>query len=357
MQETIERLRTEALAAIHAAADDAALEAVRVGVLGRKGSQTGLLRGLKDLDAEARREAGAALNAAKDELTAALETRQAAIGSSRPVVSSGYDLTLPGRAPAPTGSRHPLLTVLESICDIFHGMGFSRDDGPEVELDYYNFTALNFPDDHPARDIQDTFYISDKVLLRTQTSPVQVRMMERNEPPLACVFPGRVYRNENADASHSSEFFQIEGLVVDRAVSMSDLKDTVDTFVMNFFGGSAATRFRPHYFPFTEPSVEVDVGYTIEKGQRVIGGSGDAPGGGWMEVLGSGMVNRRVIENCGLDPDEWQGFAFGTGVDRLAMLKYGMNDLRAFFDGDLRWLRHYGFSALDVPTLSGGVGA
>jgi len=337
MQETIERLRTEALAAIHAAADDAALEAVRVGVLGRKGSQTGLLRGLKDLDAEARREAGAALNAAKDELTAALETRQAAIGSSRPVVSSGYDLTLPGRAPAPTGSRHPLLTVLESICDIFHGMGFSRDDGPEVELDYYNFTALNFPDDHPARDIQDTFYISDKVLLRTQTSPVQVRMMERNEPPLACVFPGRVYRNENADASHSSEFFQIEGLVVDRAVSMSDLKDTVDTFVMNFFGGSAATRFRPHYFPFTEPSVEVDMQCIMCGGK----GCGVCKQSGWLEIMGAGMVHPNVFRAAGYPDDRYTGFAFGMGIDRIAMLKYGISDIRLLYENDLRFLNQF----------------
>ncbi|MBK7046074.1 MAG: phenylalanine--tRNA ligase subunit alpha [bacterium] len=337
MQETIERLRTEALAAIHAAADDAALEAVRVGVLGRKGSLTGLLRGLKDLDAEARREAGAALNAAKDELTAALETRQAAIGSSRPVVSSGYDLTLPGRAPAPTGSRHPLLTVLESICDIFHGMGFSRDDGPEVELDYYNFTALNFPDDHPARDIQDTFYISDKVLLRTQTSPVQVRMMERNEPPLACVFPGRVYRNENADASHSSEFFQIEGLVVDRAVSMSDLKDTVDTFVMNFFGGSAATRFRPHYFPFTEPSVEVDMQCIMCGGK----GCGVCKQSGWLEIMGAGMVHPNVFRAAGYPDDRYTGFAFGMGIDRIAMLKYGISDIRLLYENDLRFLNQF----------------
>ena len=337
MQETIERLRTEALAAIHAAADDAALEAVRVGVLGRKGSLTGLLRGLKDLDAEARREAGAALNAAKDELTAALETRQAAIGSSRPVVSTGYDLTLPGRAPAPTGSRHPLLTVLESICDIFHGMGFSRDDGPEVELDYYNFTALNFPDDHPARDIQDTFYISDKVLLRTQTSPVQVRMMERNEPPLACVFPGRVYRNENADASHSSEFFQIEGLVVDRAVSMSDLKDTVDTFVMNFFGGSAATRFRPHYFPFTEPSVEVDMQCIMCGGK----GCGVCKQSGWLEIMGAGMVHPNVFRAAGYPDDRYTGFAFGMGIDRIAMLKYGISDIRLLYENDLRFLNQF----------------
>ena len=337
MQETIERLRTEALAAIEAAADDAALEAVRVSVLGRKGSLTGLLRGLKDLDAEARREAGAALNAAKDELTAALEARQAALGGGRPAASTGFDLTLPGRAPAPFGSRHPLLTVLENICDIFHGMGFSRDDGPEVELDYYNFTALNFPDDHPARDIQDTFYINEKVILRTQTSPVQVRMMEQREPPLACVFPGRVYRNENADASHSSEFFQIEGLVVDRAVSMADLKDTVDTFVRNFFGASAPTRFRPHYFPFTEPSVEVDMQCIICGGK----GCGVCKQSGWLEIMGAGMVHPNVFKAAGYPDDRYTGFAFGMGIDRIAMLKYGITDIRLLYENDLRFLNQF----------------
>ncbi|MBK8166232.1 MAG: phenylalanine--tRNA ligase subunit alpha [bacterium] len=337
MQETIERLRAEALAAIGAAADEAALEAVRVSVLGRKGSLTGLLRGLKDLGDEARREAGAALNAAKDDLNAALTAREAQLGAGRPAASSGYDLTLPGRAPAPSGSLHPLQTVLEEICDIFHGMGFSRDDGPEVELDYYNFTALNFPDDHPARDIQDTFYINDKVLLRTQTSPVQVRMMERREPPLACVFPGRVYRNENADASHSSEFFQIEGLVVDRAVSMADLKDTVDTFVRNYFGASAPTRFRPHYFPFTEPSVEVDMQCILCGGK----GCGTCKQGGWLEIMGAGMVHPNVFRAAGYPDDRYTGFAFGMGIDRIAMLKYGISDIRLLYENDLRFLNQF----------------
>ncbi|MGD9811187.1 MAG: phenylalanine--tRNA ligase subunit alpha, partial [Sphingobium sp.] len=216
---------------------------------------------------------------------------------------------------------------------------------------------------HPARAMHDTFYFPDKdvqgrdMLLRTHTSPVQIRTMTSQEPPIRIIAPGRVYRSDS-DATHTPMFHQIEGLVIDRGIHLGHLKWTLETFLKAFFERDDITlRLRPSYFPFTEPSVEVDVGYTVEKGQRVIGGSGDAPGGGWMEVLGSGMVNRRVIENCGLDPDEWQGFAFGTGVDRLAMLKYGMNDLRAFFDGDLRWLRHYGFSALDVPTLSGGVGA
>jgi phenylalanyl-tRNA synthetase alpha chain len=211
--------------------------------------------------------------------------------------------------------------------------------------------------------MHDTFYFPDRdaqgraMLLRTHTSPVQIRAMTASPPPLRIIAPGRVYRSDS-DATHTPMFHQIEGLVIDKGIHMGHLKWTLETFLKAFFERDDITlRLRPSYFPFTEPSVEVDVGYTQENGQRVIGGSGDAPGGGWMEVLGSGMVHRRVIEACGLDPDEWQGFAFGTGVDRLAMLKYGMNDLRAFFDGDLRWLRHYGFSALDVPTLSGGVGA
>jgi phenylalanyl-tRNA synthetase alpha chain len=337
MKELIDRLRSEALAAIHAADGDAALEAVRVAVLGRKGSLTGLLRGLKDLEGDARRDAGAALNALKDDLTVALDARLADLGGVRPIATQTYDLTLPGRAPAPLGSRHPLLTVLEGICDIFYGMGFRRDDGPEVELDYYNFTALNFPDDHPARDIQDTFYINDKVLLRTQTSPVQVRMMEQNEPPLACIFPGRVYRNENADASHSSEFFQIEGLVVDRAVSLADLKDTVDTFVRNFFGAAAPTRFRPHYFPFTEPSVEVDM-QCVACGGR---GCGVCKQSGWLEIMGAGMVHPNVFRAAGYPDDRYTGFAFGMGIDRIAMLKYGISDIRLLYENDLRFLNQF----------------
>ena len=227
--------------------------------------------------------------------------------------------------------------MLENICDIFHGMGFSRDEGPEVELDYYNFTALNFPDDHPARDIQDTFYFNEKVLLRTQTSPVQVRMMERRDPPLACIFPGRVYRNENADASHSSEFFQVEGLVVDRAVSMADLKDTVDTFVKNFFGASAPTRFRPHYFPFTEPSVEVDMQCILCGGK----GCGVCKQSGWLEIMGAGMVHPNVFKAAGYPDDRYTGFAFGMGIDRIAMLKYGITDIRLLYENDLRFLNQF----------------
>jgi len=259
MQETIDRMRSEGAKRIAALTEVGEIETTRVALLGRKGEVTLLLRGLKDVTPEDRPAMGAELNRLKDEMSALLAEREATLRSALTEVPMDYDLTLPGTAASAVGTMHPLVSVLESICDIFYGMGFSRGDGPEVELDYYNFTALNFPDDHPARDIQDTFYVDKKVCLRTQTSPVQVRHMEMTDPPLARIFPGRVYRNETADASHSSEFFQIEGLVVDTNISMADLKDTVDTFVRNFFGADEPTRFRPHYFPFTEPSVEVDM--------------------------------------------------------------------------------------------------
>jgi len=246
---------------------------------------------------------------------------------------------------------------MDELAEIFADLGFSVATGPEIEDDWHNFSALNIPETHPARAMHDTFYFPDerdghRMLLRTHTSPVQIRAMTGQEPPIRIIAPGRVYRSDS-DATHTPMFHQIEGLVIDRDINLGHLKWTLETFLKAFFErDDIVLRLRPSYFPFTEPSVEIDVGYSMEKGQRVIGGSE-----GWMEVLGSGMVHPNVIRACGLDPAEWQGFAFGTGVDRLAMLKYGMNDLRAFFDGDLRWLRHYGFSALDVPTLSGGVGA
>jgi len=337
MKETIERLRATGLARIETASDVAALEEVRVALLGRKGEVTGLLRGLKDLDPTARPAAGADLNRLKLELEKSLAARTADLAETAPAEGPGWDLTLPGELPAGEGSNHPLINVLEQICDIFYGMGFRRGDGPEVELDYYNFTALNFPDDHPARDIQDTFFIDDKRLLRTQTSPVQVRTMERVDPPLAYVFPGRVYRNENADASHSSEFYQIEGLVVDTAVSLADLKDTVDTFVRRFFGADEPTRFRPHYFPFTEPSVEVDMQCVACRGK----GCGVCGQTGWLEIMGAGMVHPNVFKAVGYPDDAYTGFAFGMGIDRIAMLKYGIDDIRLLYENDLRFLQQF----------------
>jgi phenylalanyl-tRNA synthetase alpha chain len=251
---------------------------------------------------------------------------------------------------------------MDELAEIFADLGFAVATGPEIEDDWHNFTALNFPPDHPARAMHDTFYLepregadgtgAERMLLRTHTSPVQIRTMMTSPPPIRIIAPGRVYRSDS-DATHTPMFHQIEGLVIDRDITLGHLKWTLETFLKAFFErGDIVLRLRPSYFPFTEPSVEVDVGYTLQKGRRVLGGSDH-----WMELLGSGMVHPNVLAACGLDPQQWQGFAFGVGIDRLAMLKYGMDDLRAFFDGDLRWLKHYGFAALDVPTLSGGVGA
>ncbi|MEG3597221.1 MAG: phenylalanine--tRNA ligase subunit alpha, partial [Pseudomonadota bacterium] len=258
---------------------------------------------------------------------------------------------------------HPVSQVMDELAEIFADLGFSVATGPEIEDDWHNFTALNMAETHPARAMHDTFYFPDtdeegrRMLLRTHTSPVQIRSMMKQGAPIRIIAPGRVYRSDS-DATHTPMFHQVEGLVIDKDIHLGHLKWTLETFLKAFFEREdIVLRLRPSYFPFTEPSVEVDVGWQDVGGRRVLGGDGDAPGHGWMELLGSGMVNRRVIEFAGLDPEQWQGFAFGVGVDRLAMLKYGMDDLRAFFDGDRRWLDHYGFSPFDQPTLSAGVGA
>jgi len=358
-------LKAGLLADIGRADSLAQVEELRVGALGKQGAVTALLKTLGGMTPEERQAQGPAIHDLRESVTAAIADRKAALEQAaldEKLASEKLDMTLPVDV-VPQGSVHPVSQVMDELAEIFADMGFAVATGPEIEDDWRNFTALNIPETHPARAMHDTFYFPDKdaegrdMLLRTHTSPVQIRTMTSQEPPIRIIAPGRVYRSDS-DATHTPMFHQIEGLVIDKGIHLGHLKWTLETFLKAFFErDDIVLRLRPSYFPFTEPSVEIDVGYTIEKSQRVIGGSGDAPDGGWMEVLGSGMVHRRVIENCGLDPDEWQGFAFGTGVDRLAMLKYGMNDLRAFFDGDLRWLRHYGFSALDVPTLSGGVGA
>ena len=338
MQDVLDRLRQEGLAHIGEASDMEGLDAIRVEYLGRKGHVTLQLRGLKDLSAEERPAAGAALNDLKVALEAASDERKLALQQvSDQAEIQGVDLSLPAVPSLSSGTMHPLPSIIEEICDIFRGMGFSREDGPDVELDYYNFTALNFPDDHPARDIQDTFYIDDKRLLRTQTSPVQVRLMERQKPPLAVVVPGRVYRNEAVDATHSSEFFQIEGLYVDRNVSLVDLKTTVQEFISQLYGPNTDIRFRPHFFPFTEPSVEVDM--------QCFGCGGDGctlcGRTGWIEIMGAGMVHPNVFKAVGYDPDEYTGFAFGLGIDRIAMLRYGIDDIRLLYENDLRFLQQF----------------
>ncbi|RJF93761.1 phenylalanine--tRNA ligase subunit alpha [Sphingomonas cavernae] len=355
----LKQLEAELMTAIAEADTPEKIEDVRVKALGKQGAITALLKSLGGMSPEERQSEGPKIHGLREGVTSAIAERKT--GLERAVLDAKLaaetlDMTLP--APAfPQGSVHPVSQVMDELAEIFADMGFSVATGPEIEDDWHNFTALNIPETHPARAMHDTFYFPDKrdgkdMLLRTHTSPVQIRTMTSQEPPIRIIAPGRVYRSDS-DATHTPMFHQIEGLVIDKGIHLGHLKWTLETFLKAFFErDDIVLRLRPSYFPFTEPSVEIDVGYSIEKGRRVIGGSE-----GWMEVLGSGMVHRRVIEACGLDPDEWQGFAFGTGVDRLAMLKYGMDDLRAFFDGDLRWLKHYGFSALDVPTLSGGVGA
>ncbi len=360
-QADLGQLETDLKAAIDVAASLDALDAVRVHALGKNGVVTARLKTLGTMSPEERQVEGPKINGLRESIADALAAKKAALEAAeldRRLQSERLDLSLPPEE-RPQGSVHPVSQVMDELAEIFADLGFAVATGPEIEDDWHNFTALNIPESHPARAMHDTFYFPENqrrdgkpTMLRTHTSPVQIRTMTSQEPPIRIIAPGRTYRSDS-DATHTPMFHQIEGLVIDRDITMGHLKWTLETFLKAFFErDDVVLRFRPSYFPFTEPSAEVDVGYSIDdKGRQVIGGADH-----WMEVLGSGMVNRRVIAACDLDPHEWQGFAFGTGVDRLAMLKYGMDDLRAFFDGDLRWLRHYGFSALDVPTLSEGVG-
>ncbi|WP_284123753.1 phenylalanine--tRNA ligase subunit alpha [Parerythrobacter aestuarii] len=362
---TAEELKNEALERIAAAADADALEALRVEYLGKQGTISALLKTLGKMSPEERQAEGPRIQgaraAAADAITARKDEFERAELEAK-LATETLDLTLP--APdAPMGSVHPVSQVMDELAEIFVDLGFAVATGPEIEDDWHNFTALNMAETHPARAMHDTFYFPDsdadgnRMLLRTHTSPVQIRTMVEQGAPLRIIAPGKVYRSDS-DATHTPMFHQVEGLVIDRDIHLGHLKWTLETFLKAFFEREdIVLRLRPSYFPFTEPSVEVDVGYSREGGRRVVGGDGNADGHAWMELLGSGMVNRRVIEMAGLDPDEWQGFAWGLGVDRLAMLKYGMDDLRAFFDGDPRWLGHYGFSPFDQPTLSAGVGA
>jgi len=356
----IDQLNTDLLGQIEAAATPDAIEAVRVAALGKSGSVTALLKTLGAMSPEARQTKGPRIHGLRESVTAALVARKTALERAAldaKLAAETLDMTLPA-ALAPQGSVHPVSQVMDELAEIFADLGFAVATGPEIEDDWYNFTALNIPETHPARAMHDTFYLAGEhekpMVLRTHTSPVQIRAMQAagGDKPVRIIAPGRTYRSDS-DATHTPMFHQVEGLVIDKGITLGHLKWTLETFLKAFFErDDIVLRLRPSYFPFTEPSAEVDVGYTIQNGKRVIGGSDH-----WMEVLGSGMVHRKVIEAGGYDPDQWQGFAFGCGIDRLAMLKYGMDDLRAFFDGDSRWLKHYGFSALDVPTLSGGVGA
>jgi phenylalanyl-tRNA synthetase alpha chain len=345
---------------IAAAADLQELDSVRVALLGKQGEITAKLKSLGAMDADTRTAQAPKIHALREAVTNAIADRKSALETAeleRKLATETIDLSLPALESI-SGTVHPVSQVMDELAEIFADLGFSVAEGPEIEDQWHNFTALNMGESHPARAMMDTFYLEPRSpdeeprVLRTHTSPVQIRAAKEKGAPLYVIAPGRVYRSDS-DATHTPMFHQVEGLVIDKGITLGHLKWTLETFLKAFFErDDVVLRMRPSYFPFTEPSAEVDVGWSIEKGRRVIGGSE-----GWMEVLGSGMVHPVVMENYGLDPDEWQGFAFGCGIDRLAMLKYGMDDLRAFFDGDIRWLKHYGFKALDVPTLSGGVGA
>ena len=353
------------LDAIAAATTLDTLEEQRVAALGKKGWVSLALKTLGQMSPEERMVAAPAIQQTRAEVADALDARKAALEAealAAQLARETVDLTLP--APAiPKGSIHPVSQVMDELAEIFADLGFAVATGPEIEDDWHNFTALNMDETHPARAMHDTFYFPDaapdggQMLLRTHTSPVQIRSMKAQGAPIRIIAPGRVYRSDS-DATHTPMFHQVEGLVVDKGIHLGHLKWTLETFFKAFFEREdIVLRLRPSYFPFTEPSVEVDVGYSNEGDRRVVGGHGDDEGHDWMELGGSGMVNARVLTMAGVDPEEYQGFAFGLGIDRIAMLKYGMNDLRAFFDGDPRWLSHYGFSPYDQPTLSGGVGS
>ena len=337
MKELLEKIKNQALAEIEAMKEST--EALRIRYLGKKGELTAVLRGMGNVSPEERPLIGQLANEVRAQIEAALaakaEEKQKAELLHR-LEKEKLDVTVPGTAPA-VGHRHPLAQTEQMMRDIFVGMGFSVAEGPEVEYDYYNFEALNLPKDHPARDTQDTFYITDNILLRSQTSPVQVRAMEVQKPPIRVISPGRVYRADPADATHSPIFHQLEGLVVDRGITMGDLKGILELFAKRMFGDGTKIRFRPHHFPFTEPSAEVDVSCFVcgGKGCRLCKGEG------WIEILGAGMVHPFVLSNCGIDPNEYSGFAFGMGIERITMARLGVDDLRLFYENDVRFLHQF----------------
>lgn len=336
MQQEIERLRSELNAEIEALEDEKRLEAFRIQYLGRKGILAGLFKRLGEASREERPALGKVIHGFQQEVEGALEEARSRMATLDEPAPAGFDPSLPGRLPW-QGRRHVLTAALGEIIGIFRGMGFSVAEGPEVELDFYNFQALNFPDDHPSRDLQDTFYVSDDVVLRTHTSPVQVRYMEQNPPPVRIVVPGRVYRNEAIDASHAAEFHQLEGLYVDEGVTLGDLTTTLQQFAREYFGSQAKLRFRPHFFPFTEPSAEADMVCFGCKGSgcRICGNTG------WIEILGAGMVHPNVFASAGYDPEKVTGFAFGFGIERIAMLRHGIEDIRLFLENDVRFLSQF----------------
>lgn len=339
MREKLEQIRESALSAIRGAADEAALEALRVQYLGRKGELTKLLKDMGRLSEAERPAMGQIANEARERITAAVQNAERSLASKAAearIKLEKIDVTLPGHAVV-TGKKHPISIVLDEVVELFTGMGFTVAEGPEVESTYYCFDALNTDINHPARDWQDTFYISDDVILRTQTSSVQIRTMEKNKPPIRIISPGRVYRKDEIDGTHSPVFHQIEGLVVDKGITFSDLKGTLEALAKGIYGDNAVIRFRPHHFPYTEPSAEVDmqcfkcggVGCQLCKGE------------GWIELLGSGMVHPKVLEICGIDPNVYSGFAFGVGIERLCMGRFSISDMRLLFENDVRFLRQF----------------
>ena len=339
MKEQLTKIGLEAESLIAAASDLTETENLRVRFLGKKGELTAILKGMGGLSPEERPVIGELANkvrsAIEEQLTAkvtALKTAQA----EGKLKSEKIDVTMPGVVKE-KGAKHPLTTVLDELKDIFIGMGYKIAEGPEVEYDYYNFEALNIPKDHPARDTQDTFYVSDNIVLRTQTSNMQIRVMENNKPPIKIIAPGRVFRSDSVDATHSPVFHQIEGLVVDKGITMSDLKGTLEKFIKAIYGEDSVIRFRPHHFPFTEPSAEVDVRCFVCKGE----GCSVCKGEGYIEILGAGMIHPNVLKVCGIDPEVYSGFAFGIGLERLVMKKYGIDDLRLFYENDVRFLKQF----------------
>ena len=337
MNEKINAVLENAKEKLESAKEISAIEEIRVKYLGKKGELTGILKQLGSLSPEERPKVGQLVNMAKSKLEERIKTKVDEIKEEelkKSLENEKIDVTMPGKR-INMGYKHPLSIVLDELKEIFMGMGYSIADGPEVELDYYNFEALNLPKDHPARDTQDTFYISDNVLLRTQTSPVQVRVMEKQKPPIRIIAPGRVYRSDEVDANHSPLFHQIEGLAIDKGITMGDLKGTLETFAKRLYGDDAVVRFRPPHFPFTEPSAEMDIQCFScgGKGCRLCKNEG------WIEILGCGMVHPKVLENCGIDPEEYQGFAFGIGLERIVMRKFKIDDMRLLYENDMKFFK------------------
>lgn len=339
IKDELQSIDQKALQDLHAADTQKLLEELRVRYLGKKGTLTSILKQMKDLSNEERPVIGKLANEVRSNIEKAISTRTEELKKlelEHRLRAEAIDVTMPGKKQA-VGHRHPLSVTLSNLEEIFLGMGFSIAEGPEVEYDYYNFEALNIPKDHPARDDQDTFYITDNILLRSQTSPVQVRTMEKQKPPIRIIAPGRVYRSDAVDATHSPLFHQIEGLVVDKNITFADLKGTLETFIKRLYGEDSVVRFRPHHFPFTEPSAEVDMQCFNCHGE----GCRICKGEGWIEILGCGMVHPHVLEMCGLNPEEYGGFAFGVGLERIALLKYEIDDMRLLYENDVRFLNQF----------------